>query len=117
MKKILLVDDSKTARMLFRAIVEPKIDCEITDAVDLDTALSAAQSVRPNICILDYNFPKNTGIDIAKKIIEAGIKTKFVLMTANIQESILKEIELLKFVAVIEKPLDEEKLINLIREL
>lgn len=115
MKKILVVDDSATSRALFRAYVPKDGNYDLYEAGDYESAVKLAVKLKPDICVMDYNLPVKNGVEIAREIIEAGVETKFILMTANTQKSVLDSARELGFVALIEKPIDAEKVAHVLR--
>ncbi len=115
--KILVVDDSATSRALFRAYMPRNGKYELYEAGDHESAISIAKEVNPDICVMDYNLPNKNGVEIAKSMIEQNVITKFVLMTANTQKSILDEAKKLGFVAVLEKPLNAQTVSNVLGSL
>lgn len=116
MKKILVVDDSATSRAIFKASV-PKGEYEVIEASDAEMALQLATTQSPDICVMDYNLPDITGIDIAANIMSEHVQVDFILMTANMQDSIVDRAKELGFKAFIEKPISPEKIMNALKEL
>jgi len=116
MKKILIVDDSMTAKLLFKAYMPPEGAYEIHDADDLNAALAKAKEITPDIVVMDYNMPEKNGIEIAKMLQAEGIDAKFVLMTANTQQSVLDNALRSGFVSVIEKPASKEKISLMLKD-
>lgn len=111
MKKILIVDDSATSKLLFKAYMPEGSQYEIHDANNLKTALEAAKTVKPDIVFMDYNMPEKNGVEIAKAMLHEGLSAKFVLLTANTQASVLKAAQDAGFVTVLEKPITREKIV------
>lgn len=115
-KTILVVDDSVTSRLLFRAHLPGDFPYVIHEADSLDSAMEKAVSIRPEVVVLDYNMPGQSGVEIARTMLRAGIKARFVLFTANTQKSILDEAAAAGFVAVIEKPVTREKISDMLEK-
>lgn len=105
---LLVIDDSATARALLKACLPKNIDIKVHEADNYDDALAQADKHNPDVCILDYNMPEKTGIDIAKALQSKGTKCQFILMTANTQQSVLDQAKELGFVAVLEKPISPD---------
>ncbi|MDF1761526.1 MAG: response regulator [Coxiellaceae bacterium] len=110
MKKILVVDDSATSRAILRACMPKDGEYELYDANDETTALKQVEQVSPQICVMDYNMPGKTGTEIAESILSTGFATKFVLMTANMQQGVVDRAKSIGFVAFVEKPVTPEKI-------
>lgn len=116
--KILIVDDSPTSCGLIKLCLDSSnANFKIYSANNRDKALEIFKEVNPDLCLMDYNFPSDNGIDISKAIINLGIETKFVLITADLQEQIVEDAENLGFVAIMEKPVEKEILLKMISEI
>ena len=109
MKQILVVDDSATSRLLFRAHL-PKQGYQLNEAKDLDSALQRVHEQRPDIVFLDYNMPERNGVEIAAAMRASGLDVRYYLLTANTQESVLREAEVAGISGVLEKPINAAKL-------
>ena len=116
-QKILIVDDSATARALFKACMSDFPDYEVLEAENWQDALQHAEKEEPFLVILDYNMPEKVGPEIASMIKDKGIKTHFVLMSANTQDSVVEEVENLGFVDIIEKPISVEDVQSVLEKL
>ena len=116
-KKILIVDDSATARALFKLCMSEHQEYEILQAEHWQEALQIAKENQPYIIFLDYNMPDKVGIELAKLMQDDGITAHMALITANTQQYILDEAHDLNFVGVIEKPVSTEAVFNLLGKL
>jgi len=114
MKHILIVDDSATSRLLFRAHFPPDADYILHEAEDADSAIQMASVSSPDIVVLDYNLPDADGIEIARLLIDEGLQAKFVLFTANLQKAVTDAASKAGFVSVLEKPITREKIDDLL---
>src|SRR3990167_9381758 len=103
-QKILIVDDSATARTLLSICFADYPEYEIIQESQWQKAVEQAQLCHPSIIFLDYNMPEKSGSELAQLMQQQGIKTNYVLVTANTQQSILEEVKRLGFFDVIEKP-------------
>jgi CheY-like chemotaxis protein len=115
-KTILVVDDSATSRLLFRAHLPRNFPYVVHEADSLESAMEKVVSIRPEVVVLDYNMPGQTGVEIARAMLKAGINARFVLFTANTQKYILDEAIAVGFVAVIEKPVTREKINDMLEK-
>ena len=115
-KTILVVDDSATSRLLFRAHLPENFPYVVHEADSLDSAMEKAAAMRPEVVVLDYNMPGQSGVEIARAMLKTGINAGFVLFTANTQKSILDEAAAAGFVAVIEKPVTQEKISDMLEK-
>lgn len=117
-KKILVVDDSMTARALFKVCMSRhKSEYTVIEADNKQDALVLAEVEKPFAVVLDYNMPGHNGIEIARAMQEKGIDTHFILMSANTQHSVVSEAQALNFADVLEKPVSSEVVDALLEKL
>ncbi len=113
-KTLLIVDDSRVARMLIKGIVHDiKPEWEIIEAGDGDAALAEASKTQPDMAILDFNMPGIDGLTLAEKLLDCCHEIKISMLTANIQETIRSKAETLG-VHFEKKPITEDKLTNIV---
>ncbi|WP_029010429.1 response regulator transcription factor [Azospirillum halopraeferens] len=90
--RILLVDDSKLARMAMRAVVNDiMVDAEMLEAADAETALDMLEHDRFDVVFMDYNMPGVDGLSAATIIRERHPGASIALVTAMAQDSIVEE--------------------------
>lgn len=110
MKSVLIVDDSKTARMMLKHWLKtfnPEIG--ILEAGSASEAMEASRSMTANdMAIIDYNMPGENGLELAEKLAGKLPKTRMTLCTANIQEAVRNRAESLG-VFYIAKPMTPAK--------
>ncbi len=108
MKNILIIDDSATSRMLFKAHLPAGHTFGVYEANDAASALDMASKHQFDLVVLDYNMPEQSGVDIAKLLIGNGVKAIMVILTANAQQSVIDEAHLAGVPFVFEKPITHE---------
>lgn len=85
-KSVLIVDDSRVARMLIRNIIlSIHPHWIITEAANGKDAIEYANLETPNYITMDYNMPDMNGIETSKQILQHTPKTVIVLFTSNVQ--------------------------------
>lgn len=89
MKKILMVDDSMTSRMLFRMHLPQDGNYQLHEASTIADALAKARAVQPDLIVIDYNMPDKNGVEVAEALRQDGSGDNCVLLTANTQQSVL----------------------------
>jgi two-component system, chemotaxis family, chemotaxis protein CheY len=107
---VLLVDDSATSRLLFRAHIPEGYQIDIHEASEGEAAVSLALEVAPDLVVMDYNMPEQNGVTIASSMQAAGVRTRFVLLTANVQKAVLEAAQETGFSSVVEKPVTRDKI-------
>lgn len=114
--KILIVDDSKTSRMLFRAYMPKDGKHELVEAENLVEALEVMRNIHPELVVLDYNMPNYNGVEMAQAMLKAGFNAKFALLTANVQRTVVEAARATGFVQVVEKPINAAKIAALLTQ-
>lgn len=114
--KILIVDDSMTSRLLFKAYMPKDGQHQVIEAANLPEALDKARESSPELVVLDYNMPEHNGVQMAQAMQHAGVKARFVLLTANTQKAIVDEAHAAGFVQIVEKPVSASKIAVLLAQ-
>jgi CheY-like chemotaxis protein len=114
---ILVVDDSATSRLLFRAYLPADEGHALVEAEDAAGALRLAGQAHPDVVFMDYNMPDQDGVAIARDMRAAGCRAAFVLLTANVQQAVLDSAREAGFAGVLEKPVSRDKIIATLRSL
>lgn len=107
--KILIVDDSKLARMAVnKALNALYPDWIRLEAANVDEALKALQQA-PDIALLDFNMPGGNGLDLAATLREANPRMPVAVISANRQREILDRARTVG-ATFLTKPVSEEAL-------
>ncbi len=92
-KKILLVDDSCTARLVNRMIFSQKTNYVLISAVDGKEAVERAKREMPDLILMDIVMPRMTGLEacrVLKKDKETE-KIPVILLTTRGEEQYVQE--------------------------
>lgn len=109
-KTILLVDDSRVARMMTgAAILRLRPDWRVVEAGSGEEALAAAAVDRPDFILMDVNMPGIGGMAAAERLRGDFPDAAISLLTANIQDPIRDHAERIG-VGFLIKPLREDAL-------
>jgi CheY-like chemotaxis protein len=87
---------------------------DIHEAGDVDTAMSMAVQLQPDIVVLDYTMPDKNGVELADEMQALDINSKYVLLTANTQKTVVEAANELGFVAIVEKPITSQRIQTLL---
>jgi len=80
--RVLLVDDQALLRLGFRMVLEAQEDISIVgEAEDGAGAIAMANSLRPDVVLMDVRMPGIDGIDATESIVQAGLDTKILILT------------------------------------
>lgn len=86
---LLIVDDSRTSRLMIRKIVESiRPDWQIIEAASGNEALITTKEQQPDFVSMDVNMPGISGLEAAGHIRLHYPEIRIVLCTANVQESV-----------------------------
>lgn len=109
-RSVLLVDDSKFARLLVKAFISSNFtDWEIDEAEDGNKALELVEGKSYDYLLLDFNMPGMNGLELGEQLRSRFPDAVIALLTANIQQEIQNKAANLglEFLA---KPPTEEKI-------
>ena len=112
--KLLLVDDSGLARRGMRAIFE-RAGFDIVEAEDGMTALERYFLEKPDVVILDLVMKGMYGLDVLTKLRELDPAARVVVVSADVQQSSQELAEAAGAVAFINKPIDAQQVLSLVR--
>jgi CheY-like chemotaxis protein len=88
--KILIVDDSKLARMSVAKLLNGLRPAWTRfEAANADDALRQLVDVQPDIVLLDFNMPGRDGLDIAADLHRRNPQMPVAVISANIQIEIV----------------------------
>lgn len=108
MVTVLLVDDSKLARIVAgKTIAALQPDWHRVEAGNADEALEAVKAQAIDLAVLDFNMPGKDGLALAAELRDAYPHMPIAIITANVQNEIIARARELNatFVA---KPVTEE---------
>jgi DNA-binding NarL/FixJ family response regulator len=90
--KILIVDDSKLARMaVAKALNALHPDWIRIEATNADEALSVAQESSAHMALLDFNMPGRDGLVLAAELLALDPAMPVAIISANHQEEIVSQ--------------------------
>lgn len=82
---ILLVDDSKTIRIIIRRKLREAgyDDWDVKEASSGEEALTIAETSPPDLFLCDFNMPGMSGLDLLVRLRASGIESKFGFLTSE----------------------------------
>jgi DNA-binding NarL/FixJ family response regulator len=108
--KLLIVDDSKLARMsAAKALNALYPDWIRLEASNADEALSLAKETAFDVALLDFNMPGRDGLQLASDLLALRPSIPLAVISANHQEEIVERARGIG-AAFLHKPLNEQAL-------
>jgi DNA-binding NarL/FixJ family response regulator len=108
--KILIVDDSKLARMsVAKALNALQPTWTRIEAANADEAVVQVRSDKPDIALLDFNMPGRDGLALAAELRALAPDMPMAVISANIQDEIVARAHAVG-AAFLAKPLSEKAL-------
>lgn len=113
-KTLLIVDDSMYMRTLIKDAVTKAGYTVVGEAANGESAIDLAMDLKPDFITLDNILPDMIGTDILKVLIQEGLQSKIVMVSAVGQQSVVEEGLELGAAEYIVKPFTEDELVEIL---
>lgn len=108
--KILIVDDSIFAQKnIIRLLSEEFNDAEMITANDGLEGFELCKTYKPDYIFIDMLMPKMDGKNLIMELKKINIETKIIVVSADIQIQVKKEMEDMGIFKFINKPFNRDK--------
>ncbi|MGH8302823.1 MAG: response regulator transcription factor [Steroidobacteraceae bacterium] len=108
--KVLIVDDSKLARMsIAKVLGRLHSDWQRIEATDAAEALARAKELSPDVVLVDFNMPGKDGVTLATELRALNPRIAIAVISANRQVNVVKRTQAAG-AAFLPKPLTESAL-------
>ena len=115
--RVMLVDDHEIMRDGLREVLQRAGDFDVVgQAGDGAAAVRVAQSLRPDVIIMDVMMPLKNGIDACREITEMLPNTKVLMLTAASEEDAVMEAVAAGATGYLQKYSGKEKLLRTVRD-
>ncbi|MBT9540629.1 response regulator transcription factor [Thiobacillus sp.] len=115
---ILIADDHELVREGMRMLLGREADFELVgDAADGGTALRLAQSLMPQVVVLDLGLPVMDGLEVARTLRQSGSPSRVLALTARIDSVSVHAAVACGMEGYVPKSEDSRELISAIRAL
>ena len=108
-KRVLIVDDATTTRVLLRKLLEPH-GFECIDAKSGEEAVKVYHAQRPDLVLLDIHMDKLSGMAVVQVIFKLDPKARIVMVTSDSEKRITDELLRMGVKEVVYKPFQSERL-------
>ena len=121
MKKVLIVDDSATQRVILKAIIlnffkDSEFDCTVEECSDGGQALRLLESDKFDLVFTDINMEPISGIDLLNGFKGSKETTPFIFVSSHLTDAMQLKAKELGAIHYITKPLLQEKIEPALRE-
>ena len=82
-KRVLVVDDNEVIRLIVRSALEMHTSYVVNEAVDGVDALEKADTLNPDLVVMDLSMPRMSGLDATRTLKKAHPPTQVVLFTLH----------------------------------
>ena len=115
--RVMLVDDHEIMRDGLREVLQRAGDFEVVgQAGDGSAAVRIAQSLKPDVIIMDVMMPLKNGIDACREITEILPDTRVLMLTAASEEDAVMEAVAAGATGYLQKYSGKEKLLRTVRD-
>ena len=115
--RVMVVDDHPIMRNGLRDVLEGTGDFEVVGlAGDGAEAVSTAQSVEPDVIVMDVMMPNKDGVDACREIMDLLPDTKVLMLTASTEEDAVVEAVAAGATGYLQKYSGPDELADAVRE-
>lgn len=88
--RVVVVDDHAILRDGIVSILNAQTDFDVVGVADsVASALTAVNTLSPDLVLMDYGLPDGTGLEATKEILSSHPQTKIVLLTVHEEDDLL----------------------------
>jgi DNA-binding NarL/FixJ family response regulator len=81
--RVLIVDDHEIVRYGLSAVLSEESDIEVVgEARSGADAIACAAETRPDVILMDLVLPDHDGVEVTRRIVESGSKSRIVVLTS-----------------------------------
>ncbi|MBU5427798.1 response regulator [Tissierella pigra] len=110
-KRVVVVDDSYFSIVLIKDILEKNGFEVVGQASSLEEVISVVSDAKPDIITMDVTMPDTDGFQCTKEVYKIDKNIKVIMVSAMMDEEMLKKAKEHHVDAYVQKPIDEDNLI------
>lgn len=107
-KSILIIDDSRIARIMLNSCILQFKEFDIFEAEDGIQGIEKYKELKPDIVFMDLTMPNMNGYDATKEILKFDQHAVIIVLTADVQPKSIGKILKIGAFSVIKKPAEPE---------
>lgn len=115
--RVVIVDDSAFSIAFIRNILESHGFKVVGTAKNLDEVKAVVTEQKPTLVTMDMTLPNTDGFECTRAVHQIDKSIKVIVISAMMDEELIKEAKANKISAYIQKPIDEDALITTIQRL
>lgn len=115
--RVVIVDDSAFSIAFIRNILESHGFKVVGTAKNLDEVKTVVSEQNPTLVTMDMTLPNTDGFECTRAVHQIDKNIKVIVISAMMDEELIKEAKSNKISAYIQKPIDEDALITTIQRL
>jgi two-component system chemotaxis response regulator CheY len=108
--RVLIVDDSRMARMMLRKALPPSLSADVIEAASGDEALRCLDASPVDLMLLDLTMPHRDGYQVLKALQETGRTPPTIVVSADVQTLAAERVKNLGAIAFLKKSLKPAEL-------
>lgn len=108
MKRILIVDDASTTRVLLRKLLDAQ-GFECAEAASGEEAVKAYHAQRPDLVTLDIHMDELSGMGVVQVLLKIDPKVRIVVITSETEKRIIDQLLRMGVKEVVNKPFQSDR--------
>jgi two-component system chemotaxis response regulator CheY len=113
--RVLIVDDSRTARLMLKKVLPPALGADVLEATGGSEALRCVENGHIDLMFLDLTMPEIDGYQVLKTLQEAGRTPPTIVVSADIQPLAQQRVRALGAMAFVKKSLSQSDLASVLQ--
>jgi len=113
--RVLIVDDSRTARMMLKKALPPALGADVLEAAGGGEAISRVNDDRIDLMFLDLTMPDIDGYQVLRTLQETGRTPPTIVVSADIQALAQQRVRQLGAMAFVKKSLTPTDLASVLQ--
>lgn len=113
--RVLIVDDSRMARMMLRKALPPSLSTEVIEASNGNEALRHLSASHFDLMLLDLTMPDRDGYQVLKELQDLGRTPPTIVVSADVQAMAAERVMKLGALAFLKKSLQPKDLTEVLQ--